>query len=82
MSTFGAVVVFVIAWWLIFFMALPFGARPPDEPAEGHAASAPERPRLLVKAAVTTVLAAAVTAGFGYLLESGLLDWRPRQPLE
>jgi predicted secreted protein len=81
MSPFGSLVVFVIAWWLIFFMALPFGVRPPDVPEEGHAASAPEKPRLLLKAAVTTVLAALVTVGFGYLIESGLLDWRPDQPL-
>jgi len=81
MTPFGAVVVFVIAWWLIFFMTLPFGARPPEEPEEGHAASAPERPRLVLKAVVTTLLAAAVTVGFAYLLESGLLDWRPDEPL-
>ena len=62
MTLFGSLVVFVIAWWLIFFMTLPFGARPPEKPEEGHAASAPERPRLLLKAAVTTVLAALVTA--------------------
>ncbi|NBB69472.1 MAG: DUF1467 family protein [Alphaproteobacteria bacterium] len=81
MTPFGALVVFVIAWWLIFFMTLPFGARPPDDPEQGHAASAPERPRLVLKAVVTTVLAAAVTAGFAYLLASGLLDWRPDEPL-
>jgi predicted secreted protein len=81
MTLFGSLVVFVIAWWTIFFMTLPFGARPPEQPEEGHAASAPERPRLLLKAAVTTVLAALVTAGFAYLIESGLLDWRPRRPL-
>ena len=81
MTPFGALVVFVIAWWLIFFMTLPFGARPPENPEEGHAASAPERPRLLLKAAVTTVLAALVTAGFAYLIASGLLDWRPDERL-
>lgn len=81
MTPFGALVVFVIAWWLIFFMTLPFGARPPDEPEAGHAASAPEKPRLVLKALVTTVLAALVTAGFAYAIDSGLLDWRPEQPL-
>jgi predicted secreted protein len=81
MSIFGAVVVFVIAWWLIFFMALPFGARPEQAPEEGHAARAPARPRLLLKAGVTTVLAALVTAGFGWALETGLIDWRPQDPL-
>lgn len=81
MSPFGALVVFVIAWWVIFFMTLPFGVRPPERPEEGHAASAPEKPRLWLKAGVTTVLAALVTAGFAYLIQSGLLDWRPDQPL-
>jgi predicted secreted protein len=81
MTPFGGLVVFVIAWWLIFFMTLPFGARPPEHPEEGHAASAPEKPRLGLKAVITTVLAALVTAAFAYLIESGLVDWRPDQPL-
>ena len=81
MTLFGSLVVFIIAWWLIFFMTLPFGAHPPERPEEGHAASAPERPRLLLKAAITTVLAALVTLGLGHMLASGLLDWRPERPL-
>jgi predicted secreted protein len=81
MTLFGSLVVFVIAWWTIFFMTLPFGARPPEQPEEGHAASAPERPRLLLKAAITTVVAVVLTAGFGWALDSGLIDWRPDEPL-
>ncbi len=32
MEPFGAFVVFFIVWWLVFFMTLPFGVHPPDEP--------------------------------------------------
>ena len=32
MNTAGALVTFVVTWWLIFFMALPFGAAPDPEP--------------------------------------------------
>jgi predicted secreted protein len=81
MTPLGTLVVFVIVWWLVFFMALPFGAQPPEQPGEGHAASAPERPRLLLKAAITTVVAVVLTAGFGWALDSGLIDWRPDEPL-
>ena len=81
MTLFGALVVFTIAWWIFFFMTLPWGARAPERPEEGHAASAPERPRLLLKAAITTVLAAVFTAAFAYLLATGAIDLRPREPL-
>ncbi len=81
MSLFGALVVFTMAWWVLFFMALPFGAKAPTNPEPGHAAGAPERPRLLVKALVTTVLAAFVTVALGYALASGMIDLRPRAPL-
>ncbi|MFQ5959700.1 MAG: DUF1467 family protein [Alphaproteobacteria bacterium] len=62
MDPFGIFVVFVIVWWMVFFMTLPFGVRVSEETEPGHAPSAPERPRLAIKAAITTLLAAALTA--------------------
>ena len=61
MDAIGVAVVFGITWWLVFLMALPFGVRTPDEPEPGHATSAPERPRVALKAAITTAIAAAIT---------------------
>lgn len=78
MTTAGAIVTFVVVWWLIFFMALPFGAAPEEHPQVGHAESAPARPRLLLKALVTTVLAGLATWGLDGLIGSGLIDLRPR----
>ena len=40
-DAFGIIVVFVIAWWLSFFVALPFGIRPIENPEPGHAPPAP-----------------------------------------
>lgn len=77
MSTAGAIVTFVVAWWLIFFMALPIGATPEESPQPGNVESAPARPRLLLKAAVTTVLAALATWAVAWLIGSGLVDLRP-----
>ncbi len=59
MTWFAAGVIFVIVWWLVLFMVLPFGASPPDEVEPGMAPSAPARPRMGLKIAVTTVIAIA-----------------------
>lgn len=78
MTTAGALVTFVVVWWLVFFMALPFGAAPEEQPQAGNAESAPARPRLLLKAAITTVLAALATWGIAWFIASGLVELRPR----
>ncbi len=78
MDLFGGIVVFVVVWWLVLFMVLPFGATPPDEVEPGTAPSAPARPRLLLKMAITTVLAGAVTALVVWLIDSGLIHLRPQ----
>jgi predicted secreted protein len=77
MTWFAAGVVFVIVWWLVLFMVLPFGASPPDEVEPGMAPSAPARPRMGLKIAITTVIAAALTALIVWVLQSGLIQLRP-----
>jgi predicted secreted protein len=77
MDWFGTAVVFAIVWWLILFMVLPFGAAPPDEVEPGMATSAPAKPRMALKLAITTVLAALVTALIVWLMNSGLVQLRP-----
>ena len=77
MDWLGTAVVFAIVWWLILFMVLPFGAAPPDEVEPGMATSAPAKPRMAVKLAITTVLAALVTTLVVWLMNSGLIQLRP-----
>ena len=73
-----AIVRVVTVWWLIFFMALPFGVVPEEHPVPGTVESAPARPYLLRKVLITTVLAVLVTCAIAWLLDSGLVDLRPR----
>jgi predicted secreted protein len=68
---------YVIAWWMIFFMALPFGATPSEQPQRGHAESAPAKPRLWTKAAITSVIAALVVWAFHWFVTSGIMTLRP-----
>ena len=77
MTWFGTAVVFAIVWWLILFMVLPFGAAPPDDVEPGMATSAPAKPRMALKVAITTALAALVTALIMWLIDSGLIHLRP-----
>jgi predicted secreted protein len=57
---FSGIVLYVIIWWIVLFMVLPWGAHPPDRAEPGHATSAPERPRLWLKAGITTLVAAVL----------------------
>ncbi|MEJ0010101.1 MAG: DUF1467 family protein [Alphaproteobacteria bacterium] len=77
MSWFQFILTYLVSWWMVLFMVLPWGVRAPAEPAPGHAPSAPERPRLARKFAITTALAfvpaflimavAGCAGGFRYL---------------
>ena len=78
MTWLGTAVVFAIVWWLVLFMVLPFGAAPPADAEPGMADSAPAKPRLLLKVAITTVLAALITALIAWLIDSGLVQLRPQ----
>lgn len=72
----SGIVVFVIVWWLVFFMMLPVGVKIPDQPGEGHATSAPEKPMLLKKALITTGIAIVVTGLIFMVILSDYLSFR------
>ena len=77
MGTYEAILTYVVVWWLILFMVLPFGAQADPSPQPGHAESAPAKPRLLVKFLVTTLLAALVTWVIFLVIQSGWIALRP-----
>ena len=76
MSWFGIIVVFTIVWWMVFFITLPFGVTTPDAPEPGHAAGAPDRPRLGLKALITTAVAATLTGAAAAAVEYEWISFR------
>ena len=50
------IVVYFLVWWVTLFAVLPLWVTPADPDDLGYAAGAPPRPRLLLKAAITTVV--------------------------
>lgn len=76
MTIVGGIVSFIIIWWLVLFMVLPWRARPPKNPLPGHAPSAPENPRIRQKALITTGIAVIVFAIAWAIGETGWIDFR------
>jgi predicted secreted protein len=76
MTWFEGLVAFVIIWWLVLFMVLPWGVRIPDEVEQGHATSAPAKPKLWQKALVTTGIAIALWGVAYWLASSDLISFR------
>jgi predicted secreted protein len=76
MNWLTGVVVYVIVWWITLFAVLPLWVTPapPDDP--GHAAGAPQNPRLALKAAITTGIAAIIWLVIFALVASPWLSFR------
>ena len=70
----SGVVVYLLLWWWVFLMSLPFGVRIEDNPEAGHATSAPARPMLWRKMGVTTVIAAVLTAVIHWIISSEIIS--------
>jgi predicted secreted protein len=66
----------VIIWWTVLFAVLPWGIRVPDRHEPGHATSAPERPLLWRKAAITSLISAALWVAVYFLIETDLIPVR------
>ncbi len=56
---------------------LPWGVKVPEQQGEGHASSAPARPMMWRKAAITTIVSLIVWLGVYALVESDLIAIRP-----
>lgn len=82
MGWFSGIVVYVIIWWVLFFMLLPWGARSAHEaghaPEDGMAESAPLKPRVWLKAGVTSMLALMVWGVAYWIIGSDMWSLRSR----
>ncbi|MCK6452771.1 MAG: DUF1467 family protein [Alphaproteobacteria bacterium] len=76
MSLYTGIMVYLVMWWTVLFAVLPWGNRPPDVVEKGHATSAPANPRLALKFAVTTVIAAVLWVALDQAVRRGLWSFR------
>ena len=80
MTWFTGAMVYVIIWWVVLFTVLPWGVRAPDEPEPGHVPSAPVKPRLLLKFAITTGIASVLFVIVYFVIDSDLISFREMGP--
>lgn len=74
----SGIAVYIVIWWLVIFMVLPWGVQPIEQSdvEKGHAASAPLRPRMLRKVAITTVISAVLWLIAYAIIQSDLISLR------
>jgi predicted secreted protein len=60
---------YFLIWWVVFFIALPFGITPQKKIEQGHASSAPEKPKLFIKIIITSLISLLLTFALYYIIE-------------
>ena len=75
-GTVEGIVLYVILWWLTLFAVLPWGVHVPDKQESGHADSAPSRPRMGLKVAVTSAVAAVLWVIVYFMIDAGVVNFR------
>jgi len=77
MGLYTGIMVFVVTWWIVIFAVLPWGNNdPPEQVEQGHATSAPARPKLLLKFLVTTIVTAVIWIAIDQAVRHGLVSFR------
>ena len=74
MGLVSGLVVYILLWWWVFLMTLPFGAKAPATIETGHATSAPAKPMLWRKAIITTVIAGILFAIVDWVIMSEIIS--------
>lgn len=70
------IMVYLVIWWTVLFAVLPLGVNRVSNPGTGEERGAPERPDLVRKAIITTVVAAALWIGFYLLHQADFFSFR------
>jgi predicted secreted protein len=70
------IIVYVLVWWITLFAVLPLWVTPAEPEDPGHAAGAPQRPRMLLKVAITTLVSAVIWLGIYVVVNSPWFSFR------
>jgi predicted secreted protein len=70
------IVVYLVVWWVTLFAVLPLWITPAEPSDPGYAAGAPQRPQLVLKAVITTAVAAVIWLAIYAVVRSPWLSFR------
>ena len=68
--------VYLVIWWTVLFAILPLGVKRVENPGRGQEHGSPERPQLVRKAVITTIVATVLWIGFFVLHQTDLFSFR------
>lgn len=75
MSIFTGVIVYLLVFWTVLFMVLPWGNQAKDKTETGMAGSAPANPRIKKKFLITFVISAVIWAIISILIHMDVIDF-------
>jgi len=70
------IVVYILAWWVVLFAVLPLWVTPSEPGEPGYEAGAPKRPRMWLKAVVTSAIAGVIWIGIYIVVHEPWLSFR------
>lgn len=76
MSLLSACFTYLIVWWTVLFVTLPWGNRQPDAHETGMAYGAPVNPNLKKKLIATTLISFVLLGVIYACIEVKLIDFR------
>ncbi|MBI1366493.1 MAG: DUF1467 family protein [Alphaproteobacteria bacterium] len=80
MNIIGAVVIYILAWWTVFFAVLPWGVKSrweaPDDGVKGAEPGAPVAANMKKKLLITSAIAFVIMAMMVGLIDTGVLNFR------
>jgi predicted secreted protein len=76
MSWATGLMVYLVIWWTVLFGVLPLGVKRVENPGRGQEVGAPEKPQLVRKAIITTIVAAVLWLAFYFLHQSDFFSFR------
>ena len=76
MNWLTGIVVYILVWWVTLLAVLPLWVTPTEPGEIGHASGAPRRPRLGLKLALTTAVAAAIWLGIYVVVKEPWFSFR------
>jgi len=62
MNWIGSIFIYMVLWWVVLFMVLPWGVRRQENPEAGHDPGAPVTPHLGRKIIATTLVTLVIWA--------------------
>jgi predicted secreted protein len=74
--TYG-IFVYLLIWWTMLFAVLPLGVKRPENPIPGTDPGAPDKPMLVKKAIITSLVSAVVWGAVYWLMASEYFRFRP-----